>query len=73
MKHSKCLALDLSYPEINKSKSLQCNWKEIYGNINEAVSTDAPEPHEKEVKLRLYVYSDHAGDKETWRSRTGFM
>ena len=34
---------------------------------------DAPEPHGKEVNLHVYVDSDHAGDKETYRSRTGFI
>ena len=32
-----------------------------------------PEPCGKEVDLCLYVESDHAGDNDTWISRTGFM
>ena len=34
---------------------------------------DAPEPRGKEVDLRLYVDSDHAGDKLHRRSRTGYF
>ena len=34
---------------------------------------NAPKPLGKEVELRLFVDSDHAGDKATRRSRTGFM
>ena len=34
---------------------------------------NAPKPLGKEIELRLFVDSDHAGDKATRRSRTGFM
>ena len=32
-----------------------------------------PEPLGQEVDLRMFVDSDHAGDKKTRRSRTGFL
>ena len=72
-KHNTRLALDPSYPDINKSQLLQCDWKEFYGDVREAVSPDAPEPRGKEFDLRMYVDSDHARDKETQISKTGFM
>ena len=72
-KHNTSLALDPSYPDIDEIQFLQCDWKEFYGNVKEAVSPDAPEPCGKEVDLCMYVYSDHAGYKETRRSRTGFL
>ena len=41
--------------------------------MEEAIPLDAPEPHGKDVDLRLYVDSDHAGDKRSRRSRTGYF
>mgnify|MGYP000061512350 CR=1 FL=1 len=43
-------------------------WKEFYGDVTEAIPTNAPEPHGKEVDVRMMVDSDHAGDKSTRRS-----
>ena len=39
----------------------------------EAIPTNMPKPLGKEVDLRMMVESDHAGDKQTRRSRTGFL
>ena len=72
-KHNSRLALDPTYPDIDYSVFKQCDWKEFYGDAKEAIPSDAPEPRGKEVDLRLYVDSDHAGDKQTRRSRTGFF
>ena len=41
--------------------------------MSEAIPHDAPKPRGKDVDLRLFVDSDHAGDTKTRRSRTGFM
>jgi hypothetical protein len=43
----------------------------MYGEVKEVVPSDAPVPHGKEVDLRLFVDSDHAGDQFTGCSRTG--
>ncbi len=51
----------------------ECNWWEFYGKVAKAIPTDVPEPLGKDVDLRMMVDSDHAGDKETQRSRTGFL
>ena len=45
----------------------------MYGNVTEAIPPDAPTPHGKEVDLHLYVDSDHAGDKYTHQSQSGFF
>jgi hypothetical protein len=55
------------------SKFQECDWKAFYGDVKEAVPPNAPEPRGKEVDLRLFVDSDHAGDQATRRSRTGFF
>jgi len=49
------------------------DWKSFYGNVEESITSNAPEPCEKDVDLRLYVNSDHAGEKRTCSSRTGFF
>ena len=41
--------------------------------MKEAVPTNAPTPRGKDVDLRMFVDSDHAGDKVRRRSRTGFF
>jgi hypothetical protein len=45
----------------------------MYGDIKEMIPPGAPVPRGKEVDLRLFVDSDHAGEKITRRSRTGFV
>jgi hypothetical protein len=45
----------------------------VYGDVKEMIPSDAPVSHGKEFDLRLFVDSDHAGEKFTRRSRTGFV
>ena len=42
-------------------------------DAKEALPPNAPEPLGKEVEMHMFVDSDHAGDKATRRSRTGYM
>ena len=49
------------------------DWKEFYGKGNEALPPDVPPPLVKEVDLRLYVDSDHSGNKAMRQSRTGYF
>jgi hypothetical protein len=72
-KHNARLVLDPTYPTIDGSKFKECNWKHFYGDVKEAVPPRAPESRGKEVDIRLFVDADHAGDKLTRRSRTGFI
>jgi hypothetical protein len=46
---------------------------EFYGNVEEAIPPDMPPPLGKDVDLCMMVDSDHAGEKSTQRSRTGFI
>ena len=50
-----------------------CDWKEFYGDVQEAIPPNAPVPRGKEVDIRLSVDSDHTGDRATRRSRSGFL
>ena len=41
--------------------------------MNEAIPTNALDPRGKSADLRMWVDSDHTGDKVTRRSRTGYF
>ena len=41
--------------------------------MTKAIPTNAPDPRGKSVDLRMWVDSDHAGDRVTRRSRTGYF
>ena len=62
-----------TYPVIDLSKFKDCDWKAFYGEATEAIPPNAPKPRGKEVDLRLFVDSDHAGDQLNRHSRTGFL
>ena len=72
-KHNARLALDPTYPDINLQDFIGCDWKQYYGDVAEAIPPDALKPRGKDVDLRMYVDSNHAGEKKTRRSRTGFF
>jgi hypothetical protein len=73
LKHNTRLVFDLMYPDIDLDSFPTFDWTEFYGDVTEAILTDMPKPLGKEVDLRMMVDSDHAGDKQTQRSRTGFF
>jgi hypothetical protein len=52
---------------------IKTDWNSMYGDVKEIIPSDAHVSHVKEVDLRLFVYSDHAGEQFTRRSRTGFV
>jgi hypothetical protein len=72
-KHGSRMVFDPTYLMIDQSHFMECNWRDIYGDIKEAIPNDALELLGQEVDLRLYVDSDHAGDKLTRCSRTGYF
>ena len=72
-KHNARAVLDPSYPDIDTSVFPEFEWVRFYGDVKEPIPMDAPEERGKEVDLRLYVDSDHAGNKRVRRSRTGFF
>ena len=41
--------------------------------MKEVIPPNAPETRGKEVDLRIFVHSDHAGDKITRQSITGYI
>lgn len=72
-KHNSRMIFDPTYPEIDMRAFKECDWKHFYGSIKEAIPPNMPTPRGKEVDLRLFVDSDHAGDQIARRSRTGYF
>jgi hypothetical protein len=72
-KHNSRMVFDPTYPDIDMSRFKKVDWNPFYGDVKEAISDNAPTPRGKEVDVRLYTDADHAGDKLTRRSRTGYI
>ena len=73
-KHNARLVFDPSYPDINFDEyELNHDWTKFYGSVKEDIPENAPESLGKEFIMRAYVDADHAGDKLTRRSRTGYI
>ena len=72
-KQNSRMVFDPTYPEIDQSLFEHHDWERYYGDVKEAIPLDAPKPRGKCVDIRMHVDADHAGDKKTRRSRTGFM
>jgi hypothetical protein len=72
-KHNSRLIFDPTYPKIDMGMFPQYNWTNFYGNIEEAIPVDMPEPLGKDVDVRMMCDSDHAGDRRTRLSCTGFL
>ncbi len=73
IKYNSRMCFDPTVPYCDDSAFKDCDWKQFYGNVVEPIPSNAPEPRGKSVHLRMYVDSDHAGEKRTRRSRTGFF
>ena len=61
-----------TYPDIYHQAFKRQDWVHFYGDVKEAIPTNAPEPRGKDTDLRLMVDSDHADDKVCQHLRTGF-
>jgi hypothetical protein len=72
-KHNSRLIFDPTYPDIDMSSFPKYDWTEFYGDVKEAIPHDMPEPLGKDLDVRMFCDSDHAGEKRTRRSRTGFL
>ena len=73
-KHNSRLLFDLTYPDIEfDTFNDVAEWKTLYGDVTEAIPPNSPNPRGKSVNLRIWVDSDHAGEKVTRRPRTGYF
>jgi hypothetical protein len=59
------MVFDPTYRKIDVSSFLECNWKDFYGDVKEAIPLNAPEPRGKEMDTMLFIDSSHADDKLT--------
>ena len=68
-RHNLRIVFDTRYPTIDMTAFKdKCDWKSLYGKAREAIPPAAPTPCGKDVDIRMFVDSDHAGDKRTRRS-----
>jgi hypothetical protein len=71
--HNARVVFDPKYPSVDIGNFIKTDWKSMYGDVKEMIPSDAPVSRGKEVDLRLFVDSDHVGEKFTRRSRIGFV
>ena len=71
--HNARMVFDPTYPTINHVDFEVQNWRTTYDNMREETPDNMPAPKGKEFTMTAYVDADHAGDKVTRRSRTGFI
>jgi hypothetical protein len=58
--HKEMVVFDLTYPNIDMRAFIKTDGKPMYGEIKEAILSNAPITRGKVTDLRLFVYSDHA-------------
>jgi hypothetical protein len=56
----------------NPTKFHNADWGDMYPG-EEELPPKMPKPHGKEVQINVFVDADHAGEKLTRRSHTGFI
>jgi hypothetical protein len=72
-KHNTQLVFDSTYRTIAMDSFPQYDWTEFYGNVKEAIPYDMPPPLGKDLDVCMMWDSDHAREKRTHCSRTGFL
>ena len=71
--HNYALVFDPSYPNVNIDTFPKHDWKKFYGDFEEYMPPDMPEPLGKEVVMHCFVDADHAGEKLIRRSCSVFI
>ena len=59
-------------PELGNAEKPEC-WKEHYPDAKEDIPRDAPEAKMEELKLTFYVDANHANDKISRKSVSGYI
>ena len=72
-KHNSTMIFDPTYPKVSESQFQDVSWKEFYGDVNEPIPPNAPEPRGKEIDLTLFVDASHADDRLHRRSRSSYI
>ena len=71
--HNTRIVFDPTFPTIDHDNFPRKDWSSAYGEIKEEVPDNAPESRGEGFIMTAYVDADHAGDKLTRRSRTGYL
>jgi hypothetical protein len=71
--HNTRVVFDPTYPSVDMVTFIKTDWKSMYGDVKNIITSDAHVPHRKEMDLRLFFDFDHDGEHFTRRSRTGFV
>jgi hypothetical protein len=71
--HNARVVFDPTCPSVDMGTFIKTDWKSMYGDAKEIIPSDVPVSRGKEVDMRLFVDSDHAGEQFTRRSRTVFV
>ncbi len=71
--HNSRLCMDPTYPDIDDEQFPVMDWKEFYSKVTEPILPNALMPLGKPVDVRMFVDSNHAGDKQTRQSHSGFL
>ena len=74
-KHKKSnMVFDPTPVNLDETAFHRTDWSNsIYGDVSEELPPNAPEPLGKPVNMTCFVDADHAGEKITRRSQTGFI
>jgi hypothetical protein len=72
-KHNAQFVYDPTYPDIDLRVFKQCDWKQFYGEVKEAIPPNARPLRGNDVEPCMFIDSDHAGDKLMQQSRMGFL
>ena len=67
------MIFDPSDPNIEYGTFPECDWKEFYGDVKEAIPHDALLPCGKGVELRMFIDSNHADKKVMLCWQTGML
>jgi hypothetical protein len=73
LKHDSRLIFDTTYPDIDQTAFPSFEWMEFHGDMEEAIPPKMSPSLGKDVDLRMMIDSDHAGEKRTQCSHTGFI
>ena len=72
--HNAEMPFDPTPPAIDMEQFARQDWsRSIYGEPKEELPPNMPKPLGREMILRTFIDSDHAGESVTRRSRTGFI
>jgi len=71
--HNARIVMDPTYPSIDENDFELQDWVSFYGSLTEELPKNMPESLGAEMFIVVYVDADHATDKVTRKSRTGFI